>query len=332
MTTPTRNLRLMQRFTLRSPLSHISEAISTTSYLVEEPILQPDGTVELVFSYSGNAWRGQLRDLMASYMLERIGSPTIGLDAFHLLYSGGAIGGQQQTDLGQARAYRRLLPIVALLGGGIGNQVLPGKARVSNAYPLCVEALPALSPIHADATEVSYAALTFEKSFSRKDDSKDPQYAPSISTPAPALAQGELLPSVDTASKPKADSGAPAQQMRMTVELVATGTVLLSHIDLLDVSDVEVGCLVSGLHTFSRSPHIGGQANRGHGLVSLETTLLDMDTGEFVPQFVTVSDRCLLGRQAQQAKDAYDQHLRDLYSAMLDANQPEIRRMIGAGT
>lgn len=328
----TRNLRLLQRWTLRSPLSHIGETISTTAYLVEEPIVQWDGSVAHVFCYSGNAWRGQLRDLMATYMLERIGSPMIDLDAFHLLYSGGAIGGQQQTDLGQARAYRRLLPIVSLFGGGIGNQVLPGKARVANAYPLCVEALPALH-VWADAGEratASYAAMTFEKSFSRKDDSKDPNYAPMIAGAAPALAQGELL--IAEQPKPDRSSGdAPAQQMRMTVELVATGVQMLSHIDLLDVSEVEVGCLVSGIHMFSRSPHIGGQANRGHGLVSLETTLLDMDTGEMIPQFAVVSDRCLLSLPAQQAKDAYDQHLRGIYDAMLDANQPEIRRMIGAG-
>jgi hypothetical protein len=48
--------------------------------------------IEEVFSYSGNAWRGQLRDLAASYMLDALGSPTLSLDAFHLLYSGGRIG------------------------------------------------------------------------------------------------------------------------------------------------------------------------------------------------------------------------------------------------
>jgi hypothetical protein len=327
-TTRTRNLRLLQRFTLRSPLSHIGESESTTSFLVEEPILQPDESVARVFCYSGNAWRGQLRDLMATYLLQRLGNPVISLDAFHLLFSGGAIGGQQQTDLGVARAYRRLLPMLALLGGGIGNQVLPGKMRVSNAYPVCVEALPAIDPFHRLTTTVSYAALTFEKSFSRKDDAKDPAYLPYLAQSAPALTQGALLPSDE--SKP-ARGDAPAQQMRMTVELLAAGTQLLAHIDLLDVTDVELGCLVSGLHTFSRSPHIGGQANRGHGLVTLETVLGDLDTGEVVPEFVTVADRCLLSLPAASAKDAYDQHLRGIYDAMLDANQPEIRRMIGAG-
>jgi hypothetical protein len=45
--------------------------------------------IEEVFSYSGNAWRGQLRDLAASYMLDALGSPTLSLDAFHLLSQGG---------------------------------------------------------------------------------------------------------------------------------------------------------------------------------------------------------------------------------------------------
>src|SRR5690606_33522349 len=112
--------RILCQFTLRSPLSHVAETISTTAYLNQDPVLQPDGTVEEVFVYNGNSWQDQLRDLIATYFLEHVGSPQIGLDAFHLLYSGGSIGGNQQTDIAQARAYRRLIPPIALLGGGIG--------------------------------------------------------------------------------------------------------------------------------------------------------------------------------------------------------------------
>lgn len=321
------NVRISQRFTLRSPLSHIGETISTTAYLVQEPILQPDGAVEEIFAYSGNAWRGQLRDLMATYLLERIGNPTIGLDAFHLLYSGGSIGGAQTTDIAQARAYRSLLPMIALLGGGVGNQVLPGKARVSNAYPACREAMPALRTFPGDLSpDVSYRSLTTEKSFSRKDDAKNDLVNAVIMNREPALAQGQLIP--DATPKPKSET--PPQQMRMTVELVIAGTTLLSHVDLLDVSEVELGCFVAALHTFSRSPHIGGQARMGHGLVALVTDMLDLDTGEVVTPFVTIDGAPVLSRRATDAKQAYDEHLRGMYDAMLAANGADIRRMIGA--
>lgn len=321
------NIRLLQRFTLRSPLSHIGETISTIAYLVEEPILQPDGTIEKVFCYSGNAWRGQLRDLMASYLLDQVGSPRIGLDAFHLLYSGGAIGGPQQTNLQQSRAYRQAITPIALLGGGIGNQVLPGKLRFSNVYPLCREAP---SPLGFDDPErrerISYRDLTTEKSFSRKDDSKDTRLNGSLALPDPE----QTALALDDAKPKRKSPEEPAQQMRMTVELLIPGVQLLGHIDALDVTEVELGCLVAAMHRFSRSPHIGGQANRGHGLVALETVLVDLDTRDVVSPFVTVVDYPVLSPRAADAKQAYDAHLKSLYDAMLSERETEIRALIGA--
>lgn len=318
------NVRLLCHFTLRSPLSHIGETIGTTTYLVQEPILQPDGTLEEVFCYSGNAWRGQLRDLAARYLLHALGEPTIALESFHLLFSGGAIGGPQATNLGQARAYRQLLPSIALFGGGIGNQILPGKLRVSNCYPLCREAPPTAYPGLDGAQQViSYRGLTFEKSFSRMDDAKDERINAAIAPPP--LAQGQFLPADATTKETKEKP----QQMRMTSELMIAGTQLTGKIDVLDCTEVELGCLVSALHTFSRSPHLGGQASRGHGEVELKMLLHDLDTGDRV-DFLTVADECLLAPPAARAKDAYDQHLRQLYDAMLAGHGSEIRGLLGA--
>lgn len=331
------NVRIEQRFLTLSPLSHISETISTNAYLVEEPIVQPDGTVEEVFVYSGNAWRGQLRDLMATYMLAHIGNPTVALDAFHLLYSGGSIGGPQTTNLGQARAYRQTIPLIALLGGGVGNQILPGKLRVSNAYPACWQTEAIIGALYgpdaaARCQMSDYADLTTEKSFSRKDDTKDDRLNGAIRSETPALAQGELIQNEPVKTPARKAEDGPATQMRTTVELVATGTTLYSHIDALDVTEVELGCLVSGMHGFSRSPHIGGQARMGHGLVALDTRLLDMDTGEIIEPFLqTVGSAARLSDRAMAAKDAYDAHLLSLYDGMLAASGEGIRQMIGAG-
>lgn len=321
------DVRLFGYFTTRSPLSHIGEAISTTSYLVQEPILQPDGSLAEVFCYSGNAWRGQLRDLAAAYMLGRLGDPTISLDAFHLLFSGGRIGGEQSVNVERARAYRRALPMLALWGGGVGNQVLPGKLRVSNAYPVCAEAIPAL--LHtppAEAAGIAYRGLTIEKSFSRKDDAKDDRLARWL--PAPEPAQAALL---DGAPKRGKGAGETADQMRMTAELLIAGVRLETRIDALGVSEVELGCLVSALHQFTRSPHVGGQANKGHGLVDLHYRMLDLDTGD-IRLFVSIAAGTVdLSVEAADALDAYHAHLQSLYDAMLDANQGEIRAMLGAG-
>lgn len=314
----TMNLRLQGEFTLLSPLSHIGETLSTTAYLVQDPILQEDGRVEEVFCYSGNAWRGQIRDLAATYMLERLGSPTVPLDTFHLLFSGGRIGGDQQVDIAQARRMRAAVPMLSLLGGGVGNQIIAGKTRVANCYPICAEAAMALPrALRERARKLSYRGLTYEKSFSRRDDERIEDARRFIASPPAALIEGD-----GKGKRKKADDDA-ATQMRMTVELVAAGVKLWSEIDLLGVSDVELGALVSALHLFSRSPHIGGQANKGHGRVELNYEIVDLDTGETAP-FIAIERRCLLAPPAAAAKEAYDQHLRTLYDQMLANNKGEI--------
>lgn len=350
------DMRLAGTFTLRAPLSHIGESISTTSYLVQEPILQEDGSLEEVFCYSGNAWRGQLRDLMAAYMLDRLGFSGLTLDAFHLLFTGGRIGGDQTINVAQAREYRRAIPMLALFGGGVGNQILPGKARVGNCYPVCLEALPVLPPaLHGDAALVSYRGLTVEKSFSRKDDGKDDRLTPYLAaladlTPAAEPAQieapatpdqvdlfGETVAPAAPASKPtrppkaRREDGGTADQMRFTSELLVAGTRLATRIDLLSVSDVELGCLVSGLTRFARAPFIGGQSSRGHGLVDLVYAMTDLDTGEQQP-FLSVADGIpSLAPPAEQAKAAYDGFL-DSYHAAIDAAAPTIRGMLVGGS
>lgn len=320
--------RIHGLFTLRSPLSHIGEAISTQTYLVQEPIIQPDGQIEEVFAYNGNAWRGALRDQAASYMLARLGAEgdpcaRVPLDIFHLLFTGGRIGGDQAIDIEQSRRVRAALPMLSLWGGGIGNQIMAGKLRVSNAYPLCVEAIPVLPERwHEQAARVSYAGITFEKSFSRMDDAKREDLRVYLPAPEAALLEG---------GEQKRKGGEVADQMRMTSELVAPGTRLYQEIDVLDASEVEMGALVSAIHAWSRSPHLGGQANKGHGKVRLDYRILDMDSGaeqDFIR--VTGDGPCLLAAQAQAAQDAYDQHLRALYDRMLADQAQSLRGLIGA--
>lgn len=331
------NVRLNGLFTLRSPLSHIGETISTTTYLVEEPILQPEGDLLNVFCYSGNAWRGQLRDLAAQYMLEQLGAVAVPLDTFHLLFSGGRIGGEMSVDVERARQWRRAIPMLSLFGGGVGNQILAGKLRVSNAYPLCLEALPVLTEQHqARARERSYRGMTFEKSFSRKDDAKDDRLRPHLLMPAPTnlleMAGDDPAPKKSRGKgvRPIHESEAAPDQMRMTSELLAAGVQLASEIDVLDASQVEIGALVSALHLFARSPFIGGQASRGHGHVRLEYDIQNLDTGETQP-FLTVAETALLAPPAAEAKASYDQFLRQQYDAILSAQGADLRAMLGAG-
>lgn len=251
------SLKLEGEFLLRSPLSHIQEAVSTVSYLVQDPILQPDGQIAEVFCYNGNAWRGQMRDLMARRVADAVGR-NLNINAFHFLFSGGRLDKTEDTlDLQKARELRAALPMLGLLGGGIGSQLLGGRMRVFGSYPVCQEAIPLLPEhLHADAAKTSYKALTFEKEFSRRDDGK--------------LEDGDLyMMPVNEPRKLNAKGKVVADQMRMTSELVAPGTRLHTEIHMHHVNALELGCLLLALKDFAEAPCIGGQSNRGHGLVTL---------------------------------------------------------------
>lgn len=316
------NYCITGEFVTQSPLSHIGETISTITYLVEEPILQPNGEIEDVFIYNGNAWRGQLRDLAAMYMLNKLGI-TVGLDAFHLLFSGGKISGDQSIDLNQARAMRKAIPMISVFGGGVGNQILPGKLRIGGSYPVCIEAIPALrDEYHLACLDSSYRQLTTEKSFTRTDDGKNPNLMPVLNSDSVAL-----LEAPDKKTKKDGDA---STQMRMTSELLITGVKLVHEIHLMGVSDVELGVIVSALNKFAENPYIGGQCNRGHGKVSYRSKITNLSTGE-TNDFIKINgDVAKLSHKATEAKQAYDDHLQQAYDAYLAKSSSEITALLGS--
>lgn len=143
-------LRLDILITLLEPLSHISRSDGNWAHFVKIPVMQDNGSMERVPVYSGNALRGQLRDAGASYMLDHLGVDSapamVGLDPFALLFFGGRIGGETRTDIHARKAIRNAVPHVAMLGGGIGNQIMDGLIDVDISYPVCREVARLLPP------------------------------------------------------------------------------------------------------------------------------------------------------------------------------------------
>lgn len=325
--TATRSVRLDGVIELLAPMSHIGETISTEAYLNEEPIIQPDGSVENVFVYNGNALRGQLRDCMAQYLLDKLGGVRVPLPAFHLLFSGGAIGGPQTVNIEQARAYRELLPSISLLGGGVGNQILPGKLRVGNSYPIVRQTARLVPKRFQPDPLPDYATWTTEKSFTRKDDAKDENLRKHLRLAGGG--QRELLESPDAQA---AESQGPATQMRYTVELLCAGARLYTHIVAFDVTEIELGCLVTAFEQFARHPYIGGQSRMGHGRCRIEYEWTDLgDTAAEPTPFLAVgAEQVDLSHPAAEAKDAYDRFLAEMYRKHIETHEAEIVQLLEA--
>lgn len=100
--------------------------------------------------YSGNAWRGQVRDLVALDLFERVGlAPNEAAPVWaHAMFSGGSIesgSASNGSNAAMRRALRALVPTVDLLGGVYGNEPLDGVLRAFDALPVCRETADVLA-------------------------------------------------------------------------------------------------------------------------------------------------------------------------------------------
>ncbi|MCK9437705.1 MAG: hypothetical protein M0Q12_10920 [Synergistaceae bacterium] len=324
------SIRLDGKITLLSPMSHIGESSGPDSFLSQDIIIGPDGQPVEAFVYSGNAFRGQLRDLAAMYMTEKLGGITYNPDVFYLLFSGGSLGGAQSVDIDQARMYRRNVPMLSVFGGGVGNQILTGKLKCGAMYPLVAECQRIL-PAHLRSEDApSWRQWTFEKSFTRMDDAKNENLRKYL-VGAPALpgAEQQALLSGETPAPEKKKEKDPPQQMRYTVEMLAAGAVLYQRIDLCDMSDLELGAFVSALVEFSKHSYIGGKSGTGHGLCEVEYTWRPAGAKESSGKFLSVDTDCLwLSKPAEDAKGIYDDFLVRIYEQYLEGHADELTKLL----
>ncbi len=315
---------------LLAPLSHIGESHGTDSYLDTQTIIGPNGKPVEVFAYHGNAFRGMLRDYGAKYLLNKLASGQatiqVPLDIFYLLFSGGALGGDQRIDIDQARRIRNAIPLLSVFGGGVGNQILPGKVRFNDLWPVCAETQHLLPDELKDSMALSWRIMTTERNFSRKDDAKDenlrPYLVPDFDTPALPGQQSFI----EVEEKKEAKQRDP-QQMRYTIECLAAGSVLWGKIFVMDMTDIELGALTSAIAEWSKFPFVGGQNRIGFGHVEADFTWNPV--GQKAEPFATIAQgvTLALGPKAQEAKQAYDQFLQ-AYATYLEENKASLAKMI----
>jgi CRISPR type IV-associated protein Csf2 len=327
MTDITKNYKLEGLVFLKSPLSHIGESLGIDSYLAEQKIIGEDGRPVECFVYSGNAFRGMLRDLATKYLLEKLGNFQIPAESFHLLFSGGTLGGKQNLDIEQARKFRKLLPAFSIFGGGVGNQIMAGKMNIGQAYPVVKETARIVPEKYHLPEMQSWRHWTMEQSFTRKDDSKDENLRKYLK---PAIDESQLkLTGESTKEKKKDNDKEPAQQMRYTVELLSPGSIMYQRIDLKSMTELELGAFVSGLVEFSKHPYLGGKANVGMGLVEIDYKFTDNPFKPAEDEFMKIGqDQLHLSEPAQNAKEKYDAFLLDIYNNYIDGKETELKELL----
>ena len=268
--------------TLLTSVSHIGESYGINSKLRREKIIQPDGSVEEVPIISGNAIRGILRDRGMLHMLRTLGYGVnestrevagLSLAAFYFLFSGGTLTskGNAGIDVDEARLWRKNIPLVAIFGGAMGNQIMPGKAKIGKGIPICKETIHLLPEKYATGNEQSIWDMCQEEPYTRRDDEKNENLRQLLAPEVRGLleaAAADKREKAGTNEDVSKDTG-QNQQMRYFVETIAAGTRLFWDIVLDDIDDLEFDAFCTTLAEFGRFPYIGGKSGVGHGKVSI---------------------------------------------------------------
>lgn len=278
--------------TALTSISHIGESYGINSKLRREKIVQADGTIEEVPIISGNSIRGILRDRGMLHMLKTLGYGVneeageisgLSLAAFYFLFSGGALTSTSSRGINvdEARRWRGLIPLVAIFGGAMGNQIMPGKLKVGKLIPICRETLYILpnyirinSDLIADLeSSKSIWDMCQEESYTRRDDEKNEQLRQLIEPEMRQLLEANAAAKRNAkgtlAEEPEVETG-QKQQMRYFVETLAAGTQFFWDLTLDDVSNLEFEAFCVTLAEFGRLPYIGGKSGIGHGKISVK--------------------------------------------------------------
>lgn len=237
------------RATCETPLAHGSDGKAGNATLFRRmQVLVDGGSISLPY-YSGNAIRGQMRDLLADHFISSLGlrvdrsSPVVSMWFFYALYSGGALEEnsdatkalrKQLGDAGATRAvgireFREFVPMLSLLGTALGNRVLPGKCQIADLRPICKEWGTGDRPV---AELMTWEFLT------RREDHED-----------------HLV----------------HHGMIANTEIMRAGSVLEGGIDYDDATtEIERGALARGVLLLAERGMLGAENRRGLGKVRFE--------------------------------------------------------------
>lgn len=237
-----------------SPLSHGDDKKSGNSKLFRrmDAKTNNDGFVRLPF-YSGNAIRGQIRDLLADHFVKEIGLEP-GNKRFgdslkkwfaYAIYSGGSLteksadtksilktSGGSALNPGGISKIREQFPSLSVLGWSFGNRMLSGSCKFGDLRPVCYE--------WGYDTEITIYNLLEWQYLTRREDFED--------------------------HEDKKNSS-----MIANTECLKTGTQLQGGIDFdFFIDDLEKSVIGKGLELLKKSSWIGAENSRGFGSIEIE--------------------------------------------------------------
>lgn len=242
-----------------------------------------------IYAVSGNSIRHRIRELLTDYTLECLEIPSESLEprVAHLLYSGGV----QQGGVGQGADYeaiderallRKMMPIVDLFGGVFNGHFFEGALRVHFALPL-VRNLSWLYPDvewYFQEHDIPWDSLPTLEELNVQVINNPIGYTRSLPEQVADIDWGKRRnrnanrnEGENTGNENSNGSGEDRDNEARgiyTVDALPIGTLLAHRFTLLSLAENSKVCFDAGLELLFRTPYIGSQSGKGHGLVIAE--------------------------------------------------------------
>lgn len=290
--------------TALSSISHNGgEKNGVVTQLRREKFVQPDGSVVEVPVISGNSIRGKIRDLAAIDILTKNTGLKIKVDAdsFNLLFTGGSLEstGDSGINIEKVRQMRKDMPMLSVLGGSVGNVILPGKVDIGKLIPISLETLHLIpEKFHGKEEIKSIWEYCQVEMNTRTDDAKNENYREFLTDEAKA---GEKIKS----------------QMMYHIETLSAGVRFYWKVCLRDTTDIETGAFLSTLNKWQQqASQVGGNGRVGHGALKIEITetkVVDSDVKFDNQEFVT-----FVGKYSEAKKDVSDYFEKGISATLFD--------------
>jgi hypothetical protein len=262
------------------PICHAEGTIGNTSVVMRRKVRLRDGRWTKVPIVTGDTLRHGLREAASLAYLQAAGLLEAGAlseAALRLLFSGGMVVGAASDTirLDEERRWRELIPHLALLGGCMGNRIIPGKVECGDAWLVCDETehlVPEWIGAWMDEQEIQSTGAKSHVELVqrvRMDPTLSPEKRHLLSSGDATNAEQRLLRS-DLASSLDDAAGkdrAKSTMMPFTYETVAAGSLFFWRLDVRTHSQLERDALSVMLAAFLANAKVGGKKGTGNGLL-----------------------------------------------------------------
>lgn len=275
-----RSLRCDLVFTLVSAMHHGQGVDGNVSLFRTGRFIVHGEVVDLPY-LSGNALKHTLiREPGVRHMLRVLEVPdgSLGKPAIHLLFSGGALSTKgSSVSLAQYRDLCELVPILALVGGAVGNYMLESAISVGDARPVCdehgcripVKDLLDAGLIEPEEVERPVGHLMDMQMGTRHDPLRSRSVAKLLTAEEQKLLVEDKSKALATREAGDHAGKGDSQQMLYERQVMAAGAKLHSRIYTRDLTEMEEAALWSAVGEWLRRPFLGANSSVGNGEATL---------------------------------------------------------------